>query len=97
MSEKSGEHRVRIEVLYSGHVQGVGFRYTARGLARGFLVTGFVKNLPDGGVELVAEGAPDEVRRFLDAIAAEMGHYIHSAAETPGPASGRYQGFAVRF
>jgi acylphosphatase len=55
-------------VLYEGRVQGVGFRWTARNLAKEFDVTGTVKNLPDGRVELVAAGEPAEVSTFLDAM-----------------------------
>ncbi len=61
-------NRQRIQILYSGHVQGVGFRYTARGVARGYDVVGAVRNLPDGRVELVAEGERDELEAFREAI-----------------------------
>lgn len=87
----------RREVLYSGTVQGVGFRYTARMLAMRFAVRGFVKNLRGGEVQLVVEGEPDEVQRFLDAVRAEMGHYIAHAEEKTCPATGRFAGFEVRF
>jgi acylphosphatase len=50
--------------LYAGHVQGVGFRYTVRHLAGGFQVSGFVRNLADGRVEVVAEGTPAELTGF---------------------------------
>jgi acylphosphatase len=63
-------------VVFTGTVQGVGFRYTTMGIAQGFAVTGFVRNLPDGRVELIAEGADDEVERFLDAIRRRMAGYI---------------------
>ena len=63
-------------VIYSGTVQGVGFRYTARRIAQGFDVAGYVRNLPDGTVELVAEGAPGEVERFLGAVASRMADCI---------------------
>ena len=49
--------RRRLTVFYSGQVQGVGFRYTAKTVATGFEITGTIRNLPDGRVELVAEGA----------------------------------------
>ena len=62
------DDRQRLRVLYSGHVQGVGFRYTARELAAGFDVCGTVRNLADGRVELVAEGARDEIESFRQAI-----------------------------
>jgi acylphosphatase len=55
-------------VRYSGMVQGVGFRATAVMIARDHPVVGFVKNLPDGRVELWAEGTPDAVDKFLKAI-----------------------------
>ena len=58
-------------VVYSGRVQGVGFRYTTQHLAAGYTVAGHVRNLPNGDVELVAEGEADEVERFLTAIAAK--------------------------
>ncbi len=55
-------------VLYNGRVQGIGFRYTCRYLAKGFSITGYVKNLEDGCVELVAEGSREEINRFLQMI-----------------------------
>jgi acylphosphatase len=55
-------------VRYSGMVQGVGFRATAVTIARDHPVVGFVKNLPDGRVELWAEGPPADVEKFLKAI-----------------------------
>jgi acylphosphatase len=66
----------RRRVWYEGRVQGVGFRYTARGLAGAFPVSGSVRNLADGRVELVAEGDVADVEAFLDAVAREMGDHI---------------------
>lgn len=57
------------QVFYEGRVQGVGFRATVKGLARGYDVTGWVRNLPDGRVELQASGDDEEVEAFLEAIA----------------------------
>ncbi len=57
------------QIFYQGHVQGVGFRYTVKRLATGYEVTGWVRNLPDGRVELQVRGAEKEVNEFLDAIA----------------------------
>ena len=87
----------RREVFYSGRVQGVGFRYTVRWVATRFAVTGFVKNLPDGRVQLVAEGQPDQLRGFVEAVDAEMGHYIADAREQVRPTTGRFRGFEIRF
>ena len=74
-ADDSGRRRV----LYSGHVQGVGFRYTTRGIAQGYAVTGFVRNLSDGRVELVAEGNPAIVEAFLNEVARALARNIDSA------------------
>jgi acylphosphatase len=82
-------------VCYSGRVQGVGFRYTAQHLAAGLAVAGYVRNLPDGTVELVAEGDADEVERFLAAVGRHMAAYIDRAdVRDEAPAGGR--GFHIR-
>jgi acylphosphatase len=85
------------EVIYSGNVQGVGFRYTTRSLAKGFAITGYVKNLPDGGVQVVAEGTRSEIEAFLSAIQSEMSGYLRDFRQTTRPASGRFMGFDIRF
>jgi acylphosphatase len=73
-------------VYYSGHVQGVGFRYTAQGLARGYPVTGYVRNLSSGEVELVAEGEPVPVDAFLAAVARQMaGSITHTVVHEDPP------------
>ncbi len=69
--------RKRLRIYYAGHVQGVGFRFTVKWLARGFEVTGVIRNLADGRVELIAEGARGELEAFRDAIRmSELGHFI---------------------
>ena len=89
--------RIRRTVYFSGRVQGVGFRYTAEDLARGFEVTGTVRNLPDGQVELVAEGAAEEVDRFVEAVGRQMGRYITGTSTIEGSAGGRFDGFRIAF
>jgi acylphosphatase len=82
-------------VLYSGRVQGVGFRYTAQGVARGFAVAGHVRNLPDGRVELVAEGPADQVAAFLAGVAQRMADYIDASTVEDAEPTGR-RGFTIR-
>ncbi len=82
-------------VIYSGRVQGVGFRMTARQVAADFAVAGFVRNLPGGEVELVAEGEADEVASFLAAVARSMAGYIQNASVQDESATGR-QGFQIQ-
>jgi acylphosphatase len=86
---------VRKRVLYSGRVQGVGFRYTARGLADGYAVAGSVRNLPNGDVELVAEGAADQVDAFLKAVAGSMAGHIARTTVREEPPAGD-SGFHIR-
>ena len=86
----------RRQVLYSGDVQGVGFRETTRRLAEGFEVGGFVRNLADGRVEMVAEGTPAELSRFLAAIADRMAGHIRQAAVDVRPGLGEFDGFHIR-
>ncbi len=88
----------RHRVSYSGRVQGVGFRATARSLARGFAVSGYVCNLPDGRVELVAEGEPEAITGFLAAVRREMGPNIYSSIddlEPPGEPG--FKSFTIRY
>jgi acylphosphatase len=87
----------RAEALYSGYVQGVGFRYTARQTASRFDVTGFVQNLSNGQVRVVSEGTRPEVEEFLKAVQEEMGEYIESADVSWSPATGEFTNFTVRF
>jgi len=86
----------RREVIYSGHVQGVGFRYTIQAIAAQFDVIGYVRNLPDGRVELVAEGTKAELDAFLQEIAGKMREHIDTAAQNTLPASGGFDGFQIR-
>ena len=81
--------------LYSGRVQGVGFRYTTHRLAQGYAVAGYVRNRPDGTVELVAEGEAVEVERLLNAVASRMANYLQGCTITDEPAGG-FTDFVIR-
>ena len=87
---------IRRTVFYSGRVQGVGFRYTACHVAGGYEVTGYVRNLDDGGVELVAEGEEGELAGFLAALEERMRGHIRQKHETDSDATGRYKGFSIQ-
>ena len=86
----------RRELVYSGRVQGVGFRYTTRQIAERFDVTGYVQNLPDGSVRLVSEGEVDELDRFLAAVQGELERYIAHIQSRVSQATGEFQEFHVR-
>jgi acylphosphatase len=83
-------------VHYEGRVQGVGFRYTVRQIATGFDITGSIRNLPDGRVELHACGDSDEVTAFLQAIRdSELASFIKTETATEIPAPKSLRGFEI--
>jgi acylphosphatase len=85
-----------MQVIYSGQVQGVGFRYTAKSVATGFEVSGTVRNLPDGGVELIAEGTHDELEAFRQAIRESgLEHFIRNENISWQEASNDFRGFEM--
>jgi acylphosphatase len=85
------------QVFYEGHVQGVGFRWTVKHIAKGFDVTGSVRNLPDGRVELQASGEPEELAAFLEAIAqSELRAHIKNQTEAPLAEAPSSRGFEIR-
>jgi len=88
---------ISLQVFYEGNVQGVGFRWTVRHTANGFDVTGWVRNLRDGRVELQVTGGEDEVRAFLDAIArGELHAMIHKQTENRLEKPVTARGFEIR-
>ncbi|HOB32906.1 MAG TPA: acylphosphatase [Verrucomicrobiota bacterium] len=85
-----------MHIFYSGHVQGVGFRYTVKTVAAGFEVTGTVRNLPDGRVELIAEGPREELEAFRQAIPdAGLKQFIRHEDVTWSDATGGFRGFEI--
>jgi acylphosphatase len=87
-----------LQVFYEGRVQGVGFRYTARRVAAGYDVAGYVRNLPDGRVELVASGDDEEVDGFLQGVRESelAGHMATEEVGKIGKPAG-LRGFEIRF
>jgi acylphosphatase len=89
-------NRQRMQVFYSGPVQGVGFRYAVRQVAQGYEVTGLVRNLLDGRVELVAEGEREELEAFRVAVRdSGLGGHIRHEAVTWCPPVGHLAGFQI--
>ena len=86
-----------VQVFYEGNVQGVGFRWSIRQIAKGFDVTGSVRNLRDGRVELQTAGDENEVHDFLEAILqSELRAHIKKHSETPLPDPPTFRGFEIR-
>ena len=95
-SSPSDAAPIRQTVLYSGRVQGVGFRATVARTAQRFPVLGYVQNLPDGRVRLVAEGEPDELDLFLGSVSATMNSYIAAQNRTETLATGEFERFFIK-
>jgi acylphosphatase len=89
---------ISLQVFYEGNVQGVGFRWSVRHVAKGFDVTGWVCNLPHGRVELQVMGEEDEVRAFLDQVAqSELHSLIHKQTENKLDKPVTARGFEIRY
>lgn len=82
--------------LFSGHVQGVGFRYAAQAIAKHHPVTGYVRNLPDGRVELVMEGDAAEMEKVVSRLKDQMEGHISRVTESESPATGEFRDFSIR-
>ena len=86
----------RLQVYFSGHVQGVGFRYTVQRLALGFDVTGWVKNLSDGRVEMLVEGERGELEALQAAIPnAGLRRFIRETQSDWSDGTGEFRGFEI--
>ncbi len=81
---------------FSGRVQGVGFRYTVKNVAIQHDVSGYVRNLTDGRVELVVEGKEPEIEQLVDEVGQRMHDYIRKVDHCSMPATGEFEQFYIR-
>ena len=81
---------------FSGRVQGVGFRYTVKNIAMRYNVRGYVRNLPDGRVELVMEGPDQEMNEIVDSVKQKMNGYISHIGFATSPATGEFDQFNIK-
>jgi acylphosphatase len=89
--------RERVTIYYSGRVQGVGFRYTVKILVNGYEATGAVRNLPDGRVELVAEGVRTELEGLLEAVRqSDVGRFIRQEQSDWTDAKNEFRTFEIK-
>jgi len=86
----SQQQQTRYTVHFAGHVQGVGFRYTTINIARHYQIAGYVQNLPDGKVLVVAEGLTKELDNFIDSILEAMQYHISQHTTDKTPATGEF-------
>ncbi len=83
------------EILFSGRVQGVGFRYTAKQLSRRYSVAGTIENLLDGRVKLVIEGELSQIDGFLEALLEENRGTVANTERIGKPYRGEFMGFEI--
>ncbi|MCP4190736.1 MAG: acylphosphatase [Planctomycetaceae bacterium] len=84
-------------IFFSGRVQGVGFRYTTQRLAKNHPVDGYVRNLPDGRVELLVEATPAVLDQFVAELQSTMSHFIQSSDIHESEKTGEFDGFEIRY
>jgi acylphosphatase len=82
-------------VFFTGRVQGVGFRYTTLQVAREYDVSGFVKNLADGRVQLEVEGRAEEVNAFIVALEQRMHGYVRKTERSADKRAPQFIGFTI--
>lgn len=87
----------RLHLLYSGSVQGVGFRFTAERVANSLGLSGWVRNTEDGRVEVVCEGKIDKLEAFLQKINSVFKDYVRGVDVDREDATGEFSGFDIRF
>ena len=94
--KKTISDRLRVTILYAGRVQGVGFRYTVKTVATGFEISGHVRNLADGRVELIAEGRREELESFRAAILdAGLAGFVRDEQVIWADAKNEFRGFEI--
>ena len=86
----------RWHVFFSGQVQGVGFRYTSMRAASNRPITGWVRNLADRRVEMIAEGNADELQKFVNEVCENTFGDVTDLSVEKGPATGEFRGFEIR-
>ena len=84
-------------IIFAGRVQGVGFRFTAHRMANRHQLTGFVRNLPDGTVEMLAQGPAEDIDDCVQDIKEDFAGYLREAKIQEIPPDPRYTDFKITF
>jgi acylphosphatase len=84
-------------VIFIGRVQGVGFRFTALRMAQRHQITGFVRNLPNGTVEMLAQGPARDIDDCIQDIKEYFGDYLRETRIQEIPTNPKYKDFRITF
>jgi acylphosphatase len=96
-NQEARPDRTAKHVVFRGHVQGVGFRYTAKEIAQQYHVAGFVRNLPDGTVEMLLQGPPQDIDNCLREVRDSFEGHIRDTQIEDAPFNPRYADFRIAF
>ena len=94
---KHAMSQVAKHILFIGCVQGVGFRFTAHNIANRYRLGGFVRNLPDGTVEMLTQGSDEDIDECVGDIKEYFREYIRETRIEEVPCDPRYKDFNIRF
>lgn len=94
-ADEKTSNRIQAHIFYSGTVQGVGFRFTVQRYARELNLAGWVRNVPDGRVEILAEGPQEKIQRFDECIAAHFEGYIRNKEIESMESDGKLKDFRI--
>lgn len=83
--------------IFVGRVQGVGFRFTVHRIANSYALSGFVRNLPDGSVEMLVQGPPDDVDDCINQIEDSFRGYIRQTKAEDTPPDPKFRDFKIAF
>ncbi len=89
--------KIAKQIIFSGHVQGVGFRFVTHRIAQRYDLTGQVKNVPDGSVELIAQGRANDINNCLRDVEETFSSYIRDKKITDLPFDASRAEFKITF
>ena len=89
--------QVAKHIVFTGQVQGVGFRFTVHRMANRHQLTGFVRNLPDGTVEMLSQGPSEDIDNCIQGIEASFAGYIRETRINDTPVEPKYKDFRITF
>ncbi len=84
-------------MIFIGRVQGVGFRFTAHRIAKRCQLTGFVRNLTDGTVEMLAQGQAEDINNCIKELEDSFAGYVRESKIEEVPLDPRYRNFKITF
>ena len=84
-------------IIFIGHVQGVGFRFTAHRIASRYQLAGFVRNLSDGTVEMLAQGPAEDIEECIRDIKEALAGYVRQTVIDEVPPNPKYTDFRITF